>query len=79
MVQSLTPSVAQTNISWNVEWVIELRSMLKEAVMTYFQIQPRNLLEEAREIRSIPRSRQQMPRSRYEQRTSQTQVKSVTA
>jgi len=46
--------------------------------MTYFEVQPHKLLQETQEIRSIPQSRQQMPRSRYEKGTSQTQDKSVT-
>lgn len=66
-------------MSWNVKRVIELGNMSKEAVMTYFEVQPRNLPQETREIWSIPQSRQQMPRSRYERGISQTQVKSVTA
>jgi hypothetical protein len=53
--------------------------MSKEAVITYSEVQPRNLTQETREIRIIPESRQQMTRLRNEQGTSQTQVKSATA
>jgi hypothetical protein len=51
--------------------------MSKEAVMTYFEVQPHSLAQETPEIQRIPQLRQQMPWSRYEEGTSQTQVKSV--
>lgn len=72
-------SVAQTNILSNVKRVIEFRIMSKEAVTTYFEVVPRNLPQKTRKIQSIPQSRQQMLRLRYEIGTSQKQVKSVAA